>query len=89
MSQEQAAHEMTVLRTESHVLWEVYQVGGLAAAIERLIMMRNQRNGLSETVIQARIAVLQPAIMLLKAQLKKEVRDRLVPALEAWEKLDE
>ncbi len=76
---------MSQLRTEAEVLRVVYEVGALAAAVDQLIMMRNATLGLSEVVVQTRVALLQPAIMVLKAQLRKDVRERLIPALEKWE----
>lgn len=86
MSLEEAVSQMAELRVSSDAMQRAQNVGGLAVAIEQMILMRNSTVNIEPQIIAARRAILDPAIVLLKAKLKKEMRE-LIPILEQWEEL--
>ncbi len=87
MSLDEAVAEMAEIRTSHSVLHDVIEVSGLAHALHEMYLLRNQTHDLSPEVIAQRQAIIDIVIKMLKNKLKRTVRERLLPALEQWEKL--
>jgi hypothetical protein len=78
--------EMAEHRAGQDVQFAVRDIGGLAAAIGELTMLRNAWKGIDPAFITQRQVILDLSIKLLRNKLRKITREVLIPALERWEK---